>query len=416
MYYKRILDKMLANQLLSSGAVLIEGPKWCGKTRTALESSNSHIKMQDPDSRNSNIQAANIKTSLLLEVNTPRLIDEWQVAPVLWDAVRHEVDNRGLDGQFILTGSVSPVINGDISHTGKGRISRLLMRPMSLFESLESNGTVSLKKLFDGDHEISQKSDLSVIDYAFAIVRGGWPQSVKSDSNTSSQRAKNYVDSIINEQVQTVDGMTRDKQKMFGLLKSISRNISTEARQKTILTDMEQGNSGSISNETYQNYIKTLESIFVLENLKAWNPSVRSATRVRTTPKLHFVDPSIATASLGINEEALLKDFNTFGYLFESICIRDLRVYADSIDGNVYHYRDSNGLECDAIVSLRDGRWGAIEVKMGSHEFDKAADNLSKLNNQVKTEPSFLMILTATEYAYKREDGVLVVPLGVLKD
>ncbi|WP_312653917.1 DUF4143 domain-containing protein [Proteiniclasticum sp.] len=419
-YYPRIADKILDEALESAGAVLIEGPKWCGKTWTAANKAKSILYMQDPDTRDSNIQAAGVKPSLLLKGEIPRLIDEWQVAPVLWDSVRHEVDMRGEEGQFILTGSVTPIIDEQISHTGTGRISRIKMRPMSLFESNESIGEVSLVKLFDQNHNVESISNLEIEGIAKSIVRGGWPASVTSKPETASKRAKDYVDSIVQFDVSRVDGSEKNPNKMFALLRSLSRNISTEANYSVLIKDMEGGESESISRPTFQSYLNALQRLFVVEDLEAWNPSIRSATPLRVTPKRQFVDPSIATAALGITHEQLLLDFNTFGYLFESLCIRDLRIYAEALGGKVYHYRDKSGLECDAVVVLRDGRWGAVEIKLGSNEFEKAAEILLKLSEIIDhkkmNKPSFLMILTGTKLGYKREDGVLIVPVGCLKD
>jgi predicted AAA+ superfamily ATPase len=419
-YYPRIADKILDEALKSAGAVLIEGPKWCGKTWTAANKSMSILYMQDPDTRQSNVQAASVKPSLLLKGETPRLIDEWQVAPVLWDSVRHEVDMRGEEGQFILTGSATPIINEDISHTGTGRISRIKMRPMSLFESNESTGEISLKKLFEQNHKIESISKLEIEEISKVIVRGGWPASVTSNPESASKRAQDYVDSIVQFDVSRIDGIEKNPNKMFALLRSISRNISTEANNSILLKDMEGGENESVSRPTIQTYINVLQRLFVIEDVEAWNPSIRSATPLRVSPKRQFVDPSIATAALGITHERLLSDFNTFGYLFESLCIRDLRVYSEALGGKVFHYRDKNGLECDAVVVLRDGRWGAIEIKLGSNEFDKAANNLIKFSNIIDSnkmsKPSFLMILTGSKLGYKRVDGVLVVPIGCLRD
>lgn len=419
-YFPRITDKLLVNSLESSGAVLIEGPKWCGKTRTASEIAKSILYMQDPDNRESNLQAASIKPSLLLNGEAPRLIDEWQIAPILWDAVRHEVDKRGVDGQFILTGSANPIMDEAISHTGTGRISRIRMRPMSLFESMESTGHISLKELFTNYTDVDSICRLEIEDIAYAIVRGGWPASVVAKSGSAEKRAQDYVDSVVNFDVSRVDSVEKNPSKMTALLRSLSRNIATEATYSTLIKDMEGGEEESISRPTIQSYLNALQRVYVVEDLEAWNPSIRSATPLRVSPKRHFVDPSIATASLGINHERLLNDFNTFGYLFESLCIRDLRVYAESLGGKLYHYRDKSGLECDAVIVLRDGRWGAVEVKLGVNEFEKAAKNLKALELIVDAskmnKPSFLMILTGTKLGYKREDGILIVPVGCLRD
>jgi len=424
-YLPRIADKVLETALYASGAVLIEGPKWCGKTRTAEEKAASALYMQDPDHSASYLQAADIKPSLLLKGDTPRLIDEWQMAPVLWDAVRFAVDQRGETGQFILTGSAVPKDNA-VQHTGTGRISRMIMRPMSLFESQESNGTVSLKSLFDGTaSEISGHSSLTIEGLAFALIRGGWPASVgqstsmEAAESTALKQVYDYVDAVINIDVSRVDGIEKSPARLRALMRSLARNVSSTASFTTIHKDIA-ADEQTISEKTISAYINALRRIFVIEDLPAWNPAMRFKTALRNTPKRHFVDPSIAAAVLRANSESLLSDFNTFGLLFESLCIRDLRVYAQSIDGEVFHYRDKSGLEADAIVHLKDGRWGAVEIKMGFKEIEKAAENLKilreKINLDKMKEPSFLMVLTATELAYQRDDGVYVVPIGVLRD
>lgn len=419
-YLKRIADRVLQERLAASGAVLIEGPKWCGKTRTALENSKSHLFMQDPDKAISYLKAADTKPSLLLKGDTPRLLDEWQTAPVLWDAVRFMVDQRGKSGQFILTGSAVPKDNV-VQHTGTGRISRLLMRPMSLYESMESNGSVSLKALFDGETEIDNFSTLTIEQIAFAIVRGGWPASIGESEKIALRHAIDYVEAIINADVSRVDGIEKNPVRVRALLRSLSRNISTLATIRTIHDDIAMGDADeSISEKTISQYLGALDRIFVTENLPAWNPALRSKTAIRTSPKRQFVDPSIAAAVMRLTPSRLLEDFNYFGFLFESLCDRDLRIYAEAIDGQVFHYRDGSGLEADAVIALNDGRWAAVEVKLGSKEIEDAAVHLLELKNKVNTEkmrePSFLMILTGTEIAYRRVDGVYVVPLGCLKD
>ena len=419
-YLKRIADRVLQDRLAASGAVLIEGPKWCGKTRTALENSKSHLFMQDPDKAISYLKAADTKPSLLLKGDTPRLLDEWQTAPVLWDAVRFMVDQRGKSGQFILTGSAVPKDNV-VQHTGMGRISRLLMRPMSLYESMESNGSVSLKALFDGETEIDNFSTLTIEQITFAIVRGGWPASIGKSEKIALRHAIDYVEAIINADISRVDGIEKNPVRVRALLRSLSRNISTLATIRTIHDDIAMGDADeSISEKTISQYLGALDRIFVTENLPAWNPALRSKTAIRTSPKRQFVDPSIAAAVLRLTPSRLLEDFNYFGFLFESLCDRDLRIYAEAIDGQVFHYRDASGLEADAVIALNDGRWAAVEVKLGSKEIEDAAVHLLELKNKVNTEkmrePSFLMILTGTEIAYRREDGVYVVPLGCLKE
>ncbi|MCD8014575.1 MAG: DUF4143 domain-containing protein [Lachnospiraceae bacterium] len=419
-YLKRIADKILADRLESSGAVLIEGPKWCGKTRTATEMSKSQLYMQDPDKASSYMKAADTKPSILLKGDTPRLLDEWQTAPVLWDAVRFTVDQKGEAGQFILTGSAVPPDNA-VQHTGTGRISRMMMRPMSLYESGESNGTVSLSELFDGNLEIESFSELTIEETAYAIVRGGWPASIGESEKNALRHAIDYVEAIINADVSRVDGVEKNPARVRALLRSLARNISTLATIKTIHDDIAMGDTDeSISEKTISQYLNALNRIFVTDNIPAWNPALRSKTAIRTSPKRQFTDPSIAAAVMRLTPERLLDDFNYFGFLFESLCERDLRVYAESIDGEVFHYRDSSGLEADAVIALNDGRWAAVEIKLGSKEIEEAAKHLIELKNKVNTEkmrePSFLMVLTGTEIAYRRDDGVLIVPIGSLKN
>lgn len=417
-YLSRIADKVLDTELETSGAVLIEGPKWCGKTWTAEQKAKSVLYMQDPDNTVSYLKAADTKPSLLLGGNTPRLIDEWQMAPVLWDAVRFAVDKRGESGQFILTGSAVPLDNA-VAHTGTGRISRMLMRPMTLFESLESNGFVSLKDLFDGKTDGEGVSALTIERLAFALTRGGWPASIGENESAALRRVHNYVEAVIHVDVSRVDGVEKNPARVRALMRSLARNVSTIANISTIQGDM-MSDEETISEKTIASYINALRRIFVVEDLPAWSPAMRSKTTIRTSPKRHFIDPSIAAAVLRAAPDSLLQDFNTFGLLFESLCIRDLRVYAHAIDGEVFHYRDKSGLEADAVIHLKDGRWGAVEVKMGAKEIEIAAANLKALRDKVNTdkmkEPSFLMVLTGTELGYRREDGVYIVPIGCLRE
>ena len=373
--------------------------------------------MQDPDKTSSYLAAADTKPSLLLNGETPKLIDEWQMAPVLWDAVRFEVDKRNKPGQFILTGSAVPSDNL-VAHSGTGRISRLLMRPMSLWESGDSNGSISLKELFDKNTDISATSNLSIEKIAFLICRGGWPASVSQENESALKMATNYVESVINMDVQRVDGVEKNPERVRMLLRSLARNISTMISGQTIIADMESNDIG-ISEKTLSSYLNALRRIFVIEDTPAWMPSLRSKTAIRTSPKRNFVDPSIATAVMRTNPSGLLNDFETFGFMFESLCTRDMRIYAQANDGAVFHYRDKNELESDMIISLRDGRWAPVEVKLGNKQIDEAAKNLlflqSKINTEKMGKPSFLMVVTGGEFAYTRDDGVLVVPIGCLK-
>jgi len=416
-YMPRSIDAVLEEALESSGAVLIEGAKWCGKTRTAKEKSVSTLLMQDPDKSASYIKMADTKPSLLLKGECPRLLDEWQIAPVLWDAVRFAVDERNMAGQFILTGSAVPKDNA-AQHTGTGRISRLLMRPMSLYESGESNGSVSLDDLFKGIEQIESLSSLTIEELAFAIVRGGWPASIGASEKISIRKATDYVEAVINLDVSRVDGIEKSPARVRAVMRSLARNISTMAKISTIHRDTT-ADDNSVSEKTISSYINVLKRIFVVEDLPAWNPAMRSKTALRTSPKRYFVDPSIATAVLRATPQSILKDFNTFGFLFESLCIRDLRIYSQRLDGEVYHYRDKSNLEADAVIHLHDGRWAAIEVKLGSKEIDEAAQNLLRLKEKIHLgrmeSPSFLAVITGTEYAYQRKDGVFIIPIGCLK-
>lgn len=422
-YMNRVCDAVLELELQAAGAVLIEGPKWCGKSRTAERHAKSMVMMQDSTMAASYRKTALTMPSLLLEGATPHLIDEWQVAPVLWDAVRFAVDQRGGMGHFILTGSATPPDGNDDEdamrrHTGTGRITRMRMRPMSLWESGESTGGVSLGALFSGETTVGAASRITIPDIARVICRGGWPESVHLPENLALRIAFNYVNAVVEEDIHRVDGVEKNPERVRRLLISLSRNISTLATIETIVGDM-RGNDFSASDKTVSAYLNALRRLFLVEDTPAWMPTLRSKTAVRSSAKRQLVDPSIATAAMGINPSWLLRDFNTFGFLFESLCTRDLRVYAQPLDGRVSHYRDKNGLEADLIVSLPDGRWAAVEVKLGEGEVDEAAKNLLRLEstvNPAKTgKPSFKMVLTGTPFAYMRDDGVIVCPLGCLR-
>ncbi|MDR0460933.1 MAG: DUF4143 domain-containing protein [Nitrososphaerota archaeon] len=412
-YLTRVSDEKLALLLQAKGAVLIEGPKWCGKTSSAQEKAKSVLYMQDPDTSKANMLTAKTKPSLLLEGKTPRLLDEWQMAPELWNAVRFAVDNRRQNGQFILTGSVVATRTADM-HTGTGRIARMKMRTMSLFETGDSNGDISLERLFNGKEKGESRSNISIEQMAFLINRGGWPAVAQEKSEKIAlATANDYLEAIANEDISRADGIEKNPSRVKALLRSLARNISSEARVSTILNDLSK-NDETLSQVTIVQYIDALKKIFVIEDLPAWSAKLRSKTAIRTTAKRHFVDPSIATAALRATPKKLLSDFETFGLLFESLCIRDLRVYAESLDGQVYHYRDKNGLEIDSVIELADGRWGAVEVKMGAGEVEEASEALLKLQKVVDIEkmntPSFLMVLTATEYAFQMDNGIWVVP------
>ncbi len=423
-YKPRVCDAELQEQLEASGAVLIEGAKWCGKTYTARNAAASALFMQDRDQSKRYKQIAANTPSLLLEGATPRLIDEWEEAPVLWDAVRFAVDMRGEVGQFILTGSAVPKDDKTADedekrmHSGVGRIALLRMRTMSLWESCESNGMVSLRALFDSQPQVAAQSDLTIERLAYAICRGGWPASVRLKERAALKTARNYVEEVINFDVHRVDGVEKNPLRVRKLLESYARNISTMASNETIMADI-RATDQTIAANTFATYMTALRRIFIIDDVPAWSPALRSKTTIRTAPKRHFVDPSIAAALMRISPLGLQKDFNTFGFLFEDLCARDLRVYAQANDGDVYHYHDKKDLECDLVVALRDGRWAAVEVKTGIHEENEAAKHLLALANDIDeqkmTKPSFLMILTGGQYAYRRADGVYVIPVGCLK-
>lgn len=420
-YKLRIADKILEKKLKGKGAVLIQGPKWCGKTTTAEQICKSILYMAKPEDKTQNLTLADISPSLLLEGETPRLIDEWQIAPKLWDAIRFEVDHRNLEGQFVLTGFAVPVSMDEVTHTGTGRFSWLTMRTMSLYESGESNGTISLSKLFE-ETNITGINELSLEDIAYLCCRGGWPRSTFMEKEIALEQAFDYYDAIVNSDISRVDNINRNSERVKKLMKSYARNIGTQSSIDTIKKDIVENEAFSIDDDTIFSYISALKKIFVIEEAPAWNPNLRSKTAIRTADTKYFIDPSIAVAALGIGPNDLIKNLNTFGLIFESLCIRDLRVYAESINGNVYHYKDSSGLECDAVVHLRNGNYGLIEIKLGGDNLiDIGAENLKKLNQKIDTtkmnKPSFLMVLTAIgKYAYKREDGVCVVPIGCLKN
>lgn len=418
-YLPRIADERLAWQLKISGAVQIEGPKWCGKTSTGKQIARSSVFLQDPDTSPSLLVLADSKPSVILEGEKPRLIDEWQMAPQIWDAVRFSVDQNGQRGQYILTGSATPKKRP--AHSGIGRISRLQMSTMSLYETGESSGSVSLKTLFETSSNPDQQTvgaiaKLDIMDLAYVVCRGGWPQAVTEDDHEIAlAQASNYVTEMLDSDIDELEGKRRNSTWLRSIMRSYAHNISTEASLSTIRNDM-QGDQPS--DVTVAEYIDALKRAFVIQDMEAWNPKLRSKTAVRTSPTRHFCDPSIAAVMLGATPEKLIHDFDTFGLLFESLCIHDLRVYADAMGGDVKHYRDKTGLEADAVVVLPDGRWGAIEVKMGNSRIEEGAQHLLKLANRVESKhegkPSFLMVLTSTQTAYKRDDGVFVVPLATL--
>ena len=413
-YKKRIIEKEIESKMKYSGAVVIEGPKWTGKSTTAELYSKTIIKLQNPIIKRQYQTLATISKDEVLSGEKPILFDEWQEVPEIWDFIRLDIDDNKYKGAYLLTGSTKKQ-NINISHTGTGRINSIYMRPMSLYESGESKGTVSLFDLFEGKKINVTKSQTSINDIAHYICRGGWPGILELPLKEQLAVPKDLLESIISKDVDEVDGTKKDKEKIRKLIRSYARNISTLATSKTIYKDQE--NEGiSIDYKTYESYTNALQRLYIIENIKAWSPAIRSASTIRTSDKKQFVDPSIAVAALGLSVEKLKHDFETFGFFFESICSRDVRVYAQALDGEVYHYNDSSGLEVDLIIELRDGRWAGIEVKLGENEVDKATSNLLKLAKIHKSKkPSFLMILTNTELGYQREDGIYVVPLGCLK-
>lgn len=416
-YMPRIMDTLLQEELEAFGAVLLAGPKWCGKTTTAKQVAKSILSLQSPNNQETYMQMADLTPSLLLEGENPRLIDEWQMAPRLWDAIRHSVDERGDVGLYILTGSTT-VDEKKLKHSGAGRISRLKMHTMSLFESSDSNGTISLAGLFDNPTDIGSRSHMDIEDYARLIVRGGWPGTIGKREEVNRRQIAGYCETIVGSDISIVDGVVRDERKVRALLRSYARHTASQATKTTILEDITQHDVPMHIN-TLDSYLSALSRLFVIEELPAWSPRLRSKTTVRVSPTLHFVDPAIAAYFLQAFPRDLLYDPNTFGLLFESLVIRDLRVYAQALRGQVSHYRDSSGLEADAIIHLPDGRWAAVEVKLGSTHIEEAARNLIRLRENIDTAhmhaPSFLLIITGTEYAYRRNDGIFVVPLGCLK-
>ena len=424
-YRSRILDEILKDELDAMGAVLLEGPKACGKTTTAEQAARSVIYMDDPIRRSQYLQMVETDISYILSGLTPRLIDEWQIATKIWDAVRFEVDHRKEDGQFILTGSAVPPKEDreEMKHSGTGRISWLRMRPMSLWESGESSGDVSLGQIFYQAQTVRGENKLSLSDIAFLTCRGGWPKSIGKESKKAALRqAINYYEAIVRTDISRVDDVERDEQRTRRIMRSYARNQGAQIGVKTILDDICENDTVELSEKTIYSYINALKSIFVIEDMTAWNPNLRSKSAIRTSDTRYYIDPSIACAALGLGPEDLINDLNTFGLMFECLCVRDLRVYSQSLDGSVYHFRDRTGLECDAVIHLRNGMYGLIEIKIGGEKLiEEGAKNLLTLKERIDTtkmkSPSFMMVLTAVgDYAYTRTDGVMVVPIGCLKN
>lgn len=422
-YRHRILDGLLKSKLQAKGAVLIEGPKWCGKTTTAEEFAKSKVMLSRPDVNANFKSLLEIDMDVALEGETPMLIDEWQTVPILWDAVRFTVDNRRKMGQFILTGSAVPNKDAEreVDHSGTGRFAWITMRPMSLYESGDSNGKVSMSDLFAGKHSILEKNMLTLQDISYLICRGGWPMAVDLPKEIALEQAFDYYEAVTKEDIVKVDGVKRTSDKVQRLMRAYARNQGTQASVATLKEDLKYNDSSIIDDDTIREYLDALRKIFVVEDMPAWNPNLRSKTAIRTSDTRYFVDPSIAIAALGIGPADLINDLNTMGFMFETMCVRDLRVYAQALGGNVYHYRDKRGLECDAVVHLRNGEYGLIEVKLGGESLINAGvETLNQLESQIDTDrmksPAFKMILTATgSHAYKRpDDGIYVVPIGCL--
>lgn len=421
-YIDRISEKILDEKIEAMGVVVIEGPKFCGKTTLAKKKAASVLDMGDPEGLEQKIALARTNIKILLKGNTPRLIDEWQIVPQFWDAVRNEVDKRNKDGQFILTGSAVPVKRNQIYHTGTGRMSWLKLRTMTLWESGDSSGDVSLERLFDKSYKVEGISSLTLERLAFLTCRGGWPKAVvKSSERAALLQAKEYFTAVTKYDISRVDDIQRDEEIAKRLMRSYARHQGAQATIGTIMADIKGNEKETIGENTIYSYIRALKQIFVIEDSPAWNPNLRSKSAIRTSDTRYYTDPSIGTAALGLGPKDLINDMNTFGLLFETLCIRDLRVYASMIEGEVYHFRDSNGLECDAVIHLPNSEYGLIEIKIGGNKLiDEGAATLKKLANTIDTTkmkaPSFMMVLTGIgEYAYQREDDVLVVPIGSLK-
>lgn len=422
-YRPRIADRLLVRKLKSVGAVLIQGLKWCGKTTTAEQQAQSVLYMDDPETMAQNLKLAELSPKKLLVGASPRLIDEWQQTPQLWDTIRFEVDHRDGVGHFVLTGSAVPADTSQVKHSGVGRFAWLTMRTMSLFESGDSNGEISLAALFEHpDADLFANNPLAIDDVAWLICRGGWPRATMIDREVALDLAYNYYDAVVHADISRVDGVSRDAERAKRILRSLARNQGAQLSINTVCADIQANDATDAKRETVGQYVEALKKIFVLEDSAAWNPNLRSKTAIRTSDTRYFSDPSIAVAALGVGPDDLINDLGTMGLLFETLCVRDLRVYADALGGSVYHYRDKQGLECDAVLHLRNGHYGLIEVKLGGdRNIEEGVRTLKALAGKVDCEkmpsPSFLMVLTGTTpYAYRREDGVWVVPIGCLKD
>lgn len=421
-YKNRIVDELLKRRLKGKGAILIEGPKWCGKTTTAKQIATSILDLGESSTLENAQTTLQVNPKMLLAGNTPRLIDEWQTMPVLWDMVRSEVDNRQSFGQFILTGSSVPPKNDEMHHSGSGRIGRISMRPMSLWESGESSGSVRLEDLFENKQIEPKDNPLDLEKIAFLICRGGWPQSTMMEEETALDEAIDYYESIYKIDIHRIDDIRRSSERTRLLLRSYARNQGCATSLARLANDIKEFDNQSITYETISDYIDALKKLFVIEDMPAWNPNLRSKSSIQTSPTRYFIDPSIAASALAIGPNDLMYDMKTFGLLFESMAVRDLRVYADALSGNVFHFRNATGLECDAVLHRRNGTYGLIEIKLGGPNLiEKGAVTLCDLASKINTEkmkaPSFMMVLTAIgDFSYRRtQDGVWVVPIGCLK-
>lgn len=421
-YRKRVADDILKRKLEGKGAVLIEGPKWCGKTTTAEQIAASILYMDDPEKKEQNLTMSELNPKRLLKGAVPRLIDEWQLAPKLWDTVRFEVDHRGELGQFILTGSAVPADTKEITHSGTGRFTWLTMRPMSLYESGDSTGDISLKVLFENTEEVDGTANLGLDRLAFLICRGGWPQAIDMRDEIALDQARDYYDAVVHSDINRADHVQKNPERVKRLMRSYARNQGGQVPNTVIAQDIAANDESPISEETVASYLDALRKIFVVEDMPAWNPNLRSKTAIRSSDTRYYIDSSIAAAALGVGPTDLLNDLKTFGFLFETLCVRDLRVFADALNGEVYHYRDKDGQECDAVIHLRNGKYGLIEMKLGGDKLiEEGAKSLKAMQKKIDTEkmksPSFLMVLTGIgDYAYRRHDGVCVVPIGCLKN
>lgn len=428
-YKKRIADKILEKKLKGKGAVLIEGPKWCGKTTTAEKISKSILYMATPEDKSQNITLVDLNPSVLLEGDSPRLIDEWQIAPKLWDAIRFEVDHRQKEGQFILTGSSVPTNMSEVTHSGTGRFSWMLMRPMSLYESGESNGKISLEELFNNPNVLNDgcSSDLSIDELIFAACRGGWPSAVTSNKSDKAKLmvSESYFNSLCLEDMNNIDGVKRNETTTRLLLRSYARNISTLASNTTIIKDIRANTS--IGECTYYDYVNTLKKLYIIDDVQAWCPAIRSKSAIQSTNKKELVDPSLVVSALGVSCDYFNLDLKTFGFIFETLCFRDLKIYSSHLKGKVSYYHDRYGLEADCVLHLKDGRYALIEFKLGSHDIDLGAKHLNEIErlidkyneNEIQAKlrkPDLKLVITGTQYGYKRDDGVYVIPIGCLKN